>query len=144
MKQQYEFSQDTSINNFDIEDNSSESAEKLKKPVYYIESPDDSSVLVGIDVSIRKINNNETSENNYEISWFDTTRDRIMYASDTQAKGDFFAFKRSENEGGGYYYFAPMSVELYNENVKSKLIDGKSFENNDDLIKAFLETKNSN
>ena len=33
------------------------SIEKLPKPVYYVESSDDTSVLVGIDVTINYLNN---------------------------------------------------------------------------------------
>jgi len=33
-----------------------------------------------------------------------------------------------------------MDLNLYNERVKNKLIDGKDFDNRDDLIDAFLDT----
>ena len=114
----------------------SESHERLPEPVYYVESPDDDSVLVGIDVSI------DTYENDKKtiITWFDTTHERIMTAAETQVNDKYFAFKRTEEEGGGTYYFAPMDLSLYNERVKNKLIDGKDFDNRDDLIDAFLDT----
>ena len=112
--------------------------EKLPKPVYYIESPDDNTVLVGIDTIIEhdKIGDQEVSM----ISWYDTRHERIMTASETMQKGDFFAFKRIGQEGGGTYYFAPMNLEIYKGKVKDRLTNGGDFTNDDDLIKAFLET----
>ena len=124
-----------------LADNNAEKAnnkEKLPKPVYYIESPSDSTVLVGIDTTIEhdKIGEQEVSR----ISWYDTKHERIMTASETMQKGDYFAFKRIDQEGGGIYYFKPMNLEIYNDKVKYHLADGHDFINDDDLIKAFLET----
>lgn len=118
----------------DMEQN--ESHERLPEPVYYIESPDDDTVLVGIDVSINRYENDQKTI----ITWFDTTHERIMTAAETQENDKYFAFKRIEEEGGGTYYFAPMDLSLYNERVKNKLIDGKDFDNRNDLIDAFLDT----
>lgn len=55
-------------------------------------------------------------------------------------KNDFFAFKRIDQEGGGYYYFTPMDLKVYNDKVKQHLAAGADFTNDDDLIKAFLST----
>ncbi len=113
--------------------------EKLPKPVYYIESPNDDTVLVGMDVTIDydKFNNQDVSK----ITWYDTIYERIMLASETRQKGDYFAFKRIDEEGGGYYYFTPMNLDIYNDKVKKHLLAGSDFTNNEDLIKAFLATK---
>ena len=113
-----------------------ESHERLPEPVYYIESPDDESVLVGIDVSIYR-NKNTTDA---IISWYDTAHERTMTAAETQTNDKCFAFRRKEEEGGGTYYFKPMDLDLYNEHVKEKLIDGKDFKDHNDLIDAFLST----
>ena len=128
-------------NTTNMADNNAEKAgnkEKLPKPVYYIESPDDNTVLVGIDTIIEhdKIGDQEFSK----ISWYDTKYERIMTASETMQKGDYFAFKRIDQEGGGTYYFAPMNLDIYNNKVRDYLINGRDFTNDDDLIKAFLET----
>lgn len=128
-------------NTTNMADNNAEKAsnkEKLPKPVYYIESPDDNTVLVGIDTTIEhdKIGDQEVSK----ISWYDTKYERIMTASETMQKGDYFAFKRIDQEGGGTYYFAPMNLEIYNNKVRDYLINGRDFTNDDDLIKAFLKT----
>ena len=115
------------------------SVEKLSKPVYYIESPTDDTVLIGIDVTIGKQEINK--EKPLKISWFDTTRERTMLATETRRQDDYFAFKRAEKEGGGFYYFTPMDLKIYNSNVKQRLVAGSDFSNDEDLIDAFLSTK---
>lgn len=114
------------------------SMEKLPKPVYYIESSNDDTVLVGINVTINhdRMGEQEVSK----ISWYDTSHERIMTASEIRQKDDFFAFKRIDQEGGGFYYFSPMNLEIYNNKVKQRLVAGSDFTNNEDLIKAFLTT----
>ena len=115
-----------------------DSMEKLPKPVYYIESPNDDTVLVGINVTIDhdRMGEQEISK----ISWYDTSHERIMTASETRQKDDYFAFRRIDQEGGGSYYFTPMDLGIYNNKVKQHLAAGSEFTNNEDLIKAFLAT----
>lgn len=114
------------------------SVEKLPQPVYYVVSPDDDTVLVGINVTINY--NKDSKENPYQISWYDTTHERIMMASEIRKREDYFGFKRTENDGGGYYYFAPMNLDIYNHKVKERLAAGPDFTNEEDLIKAFKDT----
>ena len=115
-----------------------DSMEKLPKPVYYIESPNDDTVLVGINVTI---NHDRMGEQEISIiRWYDTSHERIMTASETRQKDDHFAFKRIDQEGGGFYYFTPMDLDIYNNKVKQHLAAGSDFTNNEDLIKAFLAT----
>ena len=128
--------QDTAEQSSGIEQE--KTAEKLPEPVYYVESPDDPTVLVGIDVTITRDNSSENAA--AEINWFDTAHERIMLAEEIQQKDGYFAFQRAEEDGGGTYFFAPMDLNIYNEKVKDRLFNGGDFENNDDLIKAFLET----
>ncbi|MDO5480981.1 MAG: hypothetical protein Q4F60_01375 [Candidatus Saccharibacteria bacterium] len=112
--------------------------EKIPKPVYYIESPDDDTVLIGINVAI---NHNKAGENDiYIVRWYDTVRERIMIASEIRKNDDYFAFKRLEQEGGGFYYFMPMNLEIYNNKVKQRLAIQKDFTNENDLINAFLSS----
>ena len=115
-----------------------ESMEKLPKPVYYIESPNDDTVLVGIDVTIE--HNVQNNGNISKVSWYDTSRERSMLASETNQKDDNFEFKRIEQEGGGEYSFTPMNLDIYNDKVKQHLAAGSDFNNEEDLIKAFLST----
>ncbi|MBR5418978.1 hypothetical protein IK110_01900 [Candidatus Saccharibacteria bacterium] len=113
-----------------------ETSEQLPQPVYYIESPNDDTVLVGIDV---KVCGHHDGEKN--VVWYDTTRERRMKAIETQMKDDFFAFRRDESEGGGEYFFTPMNLNIYNDKVKQKLIDGNDYTDEKDLTEAFLKTK---
>lgn len=109
------------------------SLERLSEPVYYVESAEDDTVLVGIDVRIRS----------GIVEWFDTIKDRSMLVNTILDRSNqHFVFKRSNNEGGGIYTFTPMTLERYEGSVKQKLIDGQTFSDYDDMIKAFLETKN--
>lgn len=113
---------------------------ELPKPVYYIESPSDNTVLVGVDVSITDY---EVDGDSYSIvKWRDTARERIMYAAEIKQQGDFLTFRREDREGGGHYYFMPMNLEVYNSKVRQRLVNGLDFENEDDLINAFLDIKN--
>ena len=114
------------------------SMERLPRPVYYIESLNDDTVLVGINVTIDHDRMGE--ENISKISWYDTSHERIMIASETRQEDDYFAFKRIDQEGGGYYYFTPTNLKVYNDKVKQHLVAGADFTNDDDLIKAFLST----
>ena len=114
-----------------------ETREKLPEPVYYIESPDDDTVLIGVDVTIERDGNSTEAA---RISWYDTARERIMTAAETKQEDGYFAFKRSEAEGGGTYYFAPMDLETYNNEVRERLAGGQTFESNEELIQAFLAT----
>ncbi len=114
------------------------SMEELPKPVYYIESPDDDTVLVGINVTI---DHDRMGEQKISIiRWYDTSHERIMVASETSQEDDRFAFKRIDQEGGGSYYFTPMDLEIYNSKVKRHLPAGPDFTDNEDLIRAFLAT----
>ena len=115
-----------------------DSMEKLPKPVYYIESPNDDTVLIGINVTIEhNIQNNDKLS---KISWYDTSHERSMLASETNQKDDYFEFKRIEQEGGGEYFFTPINLDIYNEKVKQYLAAGSDFNNEEDLIEAFLST----
>ena len=63
-----------------------------------------------------------------------------MLASETNQKDDYFEFKRIEQEGGGEYFFTPINLDIYNEKVKQYLAAGSDFNNEEDLIEAFLST----
>lgn len=123
------------------EDNMEKSAsmEKLPKPVYYVESPNDDTVLIGINVTVEHYRENAKSVT--IVNWYDTTHERRMLADEISHEGDFFAFKRAEQEGGGFYYFSPMNLDIYNDKVKKRLNTGGIFTNEEDLIKAFLDSK---
>lgn len=107
--------------------NSGEKREAMPVPVYYVESPTDKTVLVGIDVEVV-----ERGGEKY-VTWHDTAHERMMKAVEIQQKDDYFAFRR---DNGNEYYFEPMTCNIYNEKVKDKL-NGGDFENDAALIEAF-------
>lgn len=121
------------INNGDA-DFKNETTKKLPASVYYVESNEDGTVLVGMKVTIRRISNNH-----FVVSWWDPTHERCMSASEINCEGDSFSFKRISEEGGQTYYFRPMTLEIYNTRVKNRLLGKREFDNEEEMIKAFLE-----
>jgi hypothetical protein len=121
------------INNGDA-DFKNETTKKLPASVYYVESNEDGTVLVGMKVTIRRISNNY-----FVVSWWDPTHERCMSADEINYEGDNFSFKRISEEGGQTYYFSPMTLEIYNTRVKDRLLGKREFDNEEEMIKAFLE-----
>ena len=121
------------INNGDA-DFKNETTKQLPASVYYVESNEDGTVLVGMKVTIRRISNNY-----FVVSWWDPTHERCMSASEINYEGDSFSFKRISEEGGQTYYFSPMTLEIYNTRVKDRLLGKREFDNEEEMIKAFLE-----
>ena len=121
------------INNGDA-DFKNETTKQLPASVYYVESNEDGTVLVGMKVTIRRISNNY-----FVVSWWDPTHERCMSASEINYEGDNFSFKRISEEGGQTYYFSPMTLEIYNTRVKDRLLGKREFDNEEEMIKAFLE-----
>ena len=107
----------------------------LPEPIYYVFSPHDSTVRVGIDVVVCK------HDNYYTVSWWDTSHERVMGASHVMFNPDFFAFKRNDGAlDGSLYFFVPMDLDIYNRNVKKFLVAGRDFSSIDEMIKAFRDT----
>ena len=115
------------------------STEKLPKPVYYVESPDDGTVLIGIDVTVEHYKRG--MESTTIVNWYDTSHERRMLADKIERKDDYLAFKRAEREGGGFYYFSPMNLDIYNSKVKNRLDTDGVYASEEDLIKAFLDSR---
>ena len=114
------------------------SRKRLPEPVYYVESPDDRTVLVAMDVIVE--HQKSTKHDKTIITWYDTTHERVMEASETTWKDGCFSFKRGDCPGDWVYHFIPMNLEIYYEKVKHRLLAGSDFTSKEDLIKAFLET----
>lgn len=114
------------------------SRKKLPEPVYYVESADDRTVLVAMDVIVE--HQKSTKHDKTTITWYDTSHERVMEASETTWENGCFSFKRGDCPGDWVYHFIPMNLEIYYEKVKQRLFAGSDFTNNEDLIKAFLET----
>ena len=62
-----------------------------------------------------------------------------MSASEINCEGDIFSFKRISEEGGQTYYFRPMNLEIYKKKIKNRLLGKREFDNEEEMIKAFLE-----
>lgn len=112
------------------------SRKKLPEPVYYVESPDDRTVLVAMDVIVE--HEKTAQQDKTTIIWHDTTHERVMEASEMTWKDGCLSFKRSDSPGDWVYHFTPMNLEIYYEKVKHRLAAGSDFTSNEDLIKAFL------
>jgi len=107
---------------------------KIKDKIYYVISDEDESVLIGMDL---RINFNDKT-----ISWFDTVKDRTMgFEAIIDDNPDHFVFKRSGR--GEVYTFVPMTLEVYNDNVKNRILIPRDLETEEDMLKAFEETKNN-
>jgi hypothetical protein len=107
----------------------------LPVPVYFVEADNqDETVLVAMDVSI--------NQQQKLIRWFDTIKDRLMYYSKIVDQDlNHFVFERGDKGSEGNYFFSPMTLDLYNKNVKAKLIQGKDFKTEEEMIAAFEKTK---
>ena len=112
---------------------------KLPAEVYFVESDKDKSVMVGIGVVAEKV---RTKREQYvRVRWFDTLRDRTMTAVRFFEENGVWGFERDAEEGGGKYYFRPMTLEIYNERVKNRTKGKVEFDDEKKLIEGFLETE---
>ncbi|HEX8974676.1 MAG TPA: hypothetical protein VF817_04285 [Patescibacteria group bacterium] len=101
--------------------------------VYYVKSEQDGTVLVAMNIKI----------NGEEISWFDGTKERVMKIKNkTQNSDGSFSFEREDGDNEAYT-FSKMTLDVYNEKVKSQLSSPEEFENEEDMFKAFETTINS-
>lgn len=105
---------------------------QLPGRVYYVESADDSAVLVAMQVTLMS-----RGDGTYTISWLDTIKDRGMRASSIWREGESFAFRRVDSEGGQTYRFTPMTLEIYEEKVRENLIAGQHFDDLESLYQTF-------
>jgi len=106
---------------------------RLPERVYYVASPTDATVLVAMDVQI---------EDGY-VKWFDTVKERMMklgrVVEDTQRD---FTFER---EGGGVYSFTPLTIELYEQEIKHRVARPlMSYNSLEDILRSFEETRVQN
>jgi len=97
-----------------------------------VSCPEDSTVLVAIDVSIK---------DGY-ITWFDTVKERVMKIGEITIDNDeIFVFTRGDQEGNPSYELRPLTLELYEETVKPKLNNAQDFSKEEDMFAAFEITK---
>lgn len=107
---------------------------KFPEKIYYIKSEQDETVLWGMEVSV----------NGDFIKWFDGTKERIMKIKNKIQNNDgSFSFERADGDIGAVYNLSKMTLALYNENIKSKLMSPEEFSDEEELIKSFESTINS-
>ncbi|MBI4692360.1 MAG: hypothetical protein HY773_02950 [Candidatus Terrybacteria bacterium] len=105
---------------------------KLPARVYYVFSPEDDTVLLALDIRI----SGDT------ISWFDTVKERIMHISQIQAEdSDRLILKTPEQEGGKVYVFTPLTLEIYKDKVKKRILVPQEFKNKEEMLQAFEKTR---
>lgn len=95
----------------------------LPEPLYLVWSPNDESVLLGMQVVVEKVR--VLGRIIVRVSWFDSTRNRVMQAAAFRKGKTFWAFRRPKYNGGGEYYFVPLTYELYDKRVRRYVIGGE-------------------
>ena len=113
-----------------------ENVEFLSKEVYYVECENDDTVLVAVRPRI------QTDAGRQYFAWYDTCHERMMRAIDIKNEDGIISFMRDDAGGNRAYRFTPMTLEIYNDKVKKKLIAGRDFDNINQLLEAFIDTTN--
>lgn len=114
-----------------------ERMEKLPGAVYLVECENDDTVLVAIRLEV--VRRFFEGEEFILVKWFDTVRERVMRAKLVWRVGECLAFERLETDGGGKYYFTPLTLEKYYSEVKDLLVLGEDFTSETEMIEAFLK-----
>ena len=114
-----------------------ERVEKLPGAVYLVECETNETVLVAMRLAeVRRFSEGEEF---ISVKWFDTVRERVMRAKMVWRVGEYLAFERLESDGGGKYYFTPLTLEKYYSDVKDLLVSGEDFTSEAEMIEAFLK-----
>lgn len=105
---------------------------QFSERVYHINSDKDKSVLIGMGIEI---------ENEW-IRWFDSVKQRRMKIGEILDENPkHFVFQRAEDDGGGTYTFVPLSLEIYNEKVKKRILISQDFTDQEAMLAAFEKTR---
>ena len=106
------------------------SSQKLPGRVYYISSNQDATVLLALDVTI---------EGGY-VCWFDTIKERIMeIARIADQNTSHFVFKRLD--WGDTYTFMPLTLKIYSEKIKQRILVPQDFPDEESMLQAFEKTR---
>lgn len=111
--------------------------EKLPGAVYLVECETDETVLVAMQLEV--VRRFSEGEEFISVKWFDTVRERVMRAKLIWRVGECLAFERLPDDGGGKYYFTPLTLEKYYSEVKDSLVSGEDFTSEAEMIEAFLK-----
>ena len=105
-------------------------------PAYLVQSASadgeksDETTLVAIDVQVRE----------HYVEWFDTVKERRFGDGKVQKLEDG-ALQFADPRNGFTYRLTPLSLELYNQAVRPKLFESRTFEKTEDMWDALLATK---
>ena len=121
----------------EIMKNGRERVEKLPGAVYLVECETDETVLVAMQLEV--VWRFSEGKEFISVKWFDTVRERVMRAKMVWRVGEYLAFERLESDGGGKYYFTPLTLEKYYSEVKDSLVLGEDFTSEAEMIEAFLK-----
>ena len=100
--------------------------------IYYASCQSDNTVLIAMDIKI--------SENQKTISWLDTVKERITEIESIEENDPgYFVFKIKEN--GQIYTFIPMTLEIFREKVKDRILIPQDFETEDQMLAALEKTR---
>ena len=105
-------------------------------PAYLVEScsadgeATDGTTLVAIDVQVRE----------HCVEWFDTVKERRFGDGKVQKLEDG-SIQFIDPRNGFTYKLTPLSLELYNQSVRPKLFESRTFERPEDMWDALLATK---
>ena len=117
--------------------NGRERVEKLPAAVYLVECETDGTVLVAM--RLEGVRRCAEGEECLSVKWFETVRERVMRAKLIWRVGECLAFERLADDGGGKYYFTPLTLEKYYSEVKDSLVSGEDFTSEAEMIEAFLK-----
>lgn len=121
----------------EIMKNGRERVEKLPGAVYLVECETDETVLVAMQLEV--VRRFSEGEEFISVKWFDSVHERVMRAKMVWRVGECLAFERLESNGGGKYYFTPLTLEKYYSEVKDSLVLGEDFTSEAEMIEAFLK-----
>jgi hypothetical protein len=112
-------------------ENFTEDFEKLEnffpqKNLYFVESPEDQTVLVAIDAFY--VPRSQT------IHWFDTVKERIKKVNEIIEIGPEKLVFRDET--GTTYAFQKLTLEIFNERVKAKMVNVGDWKTEEEMEKG--------
>src|SRR3989344_7972532 len=108
-----------------------DSENKLPQFIYHVESAEDSTVLIAINLEHR--------QSQKVLAWFDTVKERIMeYKTIEISPTNTIHFTRATPLGDMSYSLRPLTLKLYEEKVKKHLISPKPFQTEDEMHKALF------
>jgi len=101
-------------------------------PIFFVESPTDSTVLIAMDFTFEK--------NARVMYWWDSTKERVKEIQTiTSLTPQAFSFRDMQNVE---YRFSPLTLDLYKQKVKFRIRNGQDFQTEQEMVKAFQDSKN--